>query len=163
MEDHILDSTLMSLESNIAAAEIIVESLQRKREEINNEIDTYLYNINNQVNVWNGRTIVLKNAKNIIDGINTSEKEWRSKVLLRDKFTCQRCSSKQNPTCHHITPKSICSDELRWDPSNGIVLCKECHHDWHEIVGNTPISSRVFTNWLSGIEPRKARLYKVNL
>ena len=63
-------------------------------------------------------------------------KEWiaiRKQILRRDKYVCQRCSSKtveDNPlTVHHIVPRSERGGN---QPDNLITLCNKCH-DWVEI------------------------------
>lgn len=55
-------------------------------------------------------------------------KQFRLDVLKRDKFKCNMpgCNSKKNLNVHHITPWSKAS-ALRYDISNGITLCKQCH------------------------------------
>ena len=55
-------------------------------------------------------------------------KKFRIDVLKRDKFKCQmpNCKSKKNLNVHHIQTWSNASS-LRYEPSNGITLCKYCH------------------------------------
>jgi len=59
-------------------------------------------------------------------------KEFRNKVLKRDKFTCQMCNTKGRKgvwlNVHHIIKWSSAS-ALRYDPDNGITLCKKCHDE----------------------------------
>ena len=56
-------------------------------------------------------------------------KEFRLKVLKRDKFTCQMCK-KNGKGCrlnvHHII-KCSSAASLRFDIDNGITLCNYCH------------------------------------
>lgn len=57
-------------------------------------------------------------------------KEWRKKVFERDNYKCQGkdCAEPEIKyvTAHHI--KSFAKyPALRYDPSNGITLCEECH------------------------------------
>jgi len=55
-------------------------------------------------------------------------KEWRKKVFERDNYTCQKCfdKSKKYITPHHI--KSFAKyPKLRYEVSNGITLCEDCH------------------------------------
>lgn len=57
-------------------------------------------------------------------------KEWRKKVFERDDYKCQgkNCDTvgTHYVTAHHI--KSFAKyPDLRYDVSNGIILCEECH------------------------------------
>ena len=56
-------------------------------------------------------------------------KEWRAAVFERDSYTCQMCGkpSTGNIQAHHIRPWRD-FPALRFDVSNGITLCKKCHH-----------------------------------
>ena len=74
-------------------------------------------------------------------------KNWRKRVLRRDRYTCQICHEKGGHKCaHHIKSfanimndnniKSI--DDARrceelWNVSNGICLCEECHKWIHRL------------------------------
>jgi 5-methylcytosine-specific restriction endonuclease McrA len=55
-------------------------------------------------------------------------KKFRTDVLKRDKFTCQMCGSKKkyDLQVHHLS-KWADSPTLRYERSNGICLCKQCH------------------------------------
>lgn len=58
---------------------------------------------------------------------STEYKDWRMKVFVRDNFTCVNCRKVGcYLTAHHI--KSFAHyPELRFDLSNGVTLCDECH------------------------------------
>ncbi len=62
--------------------------------------------------------------------------EWRSLVFRRDLFTCQDCMGKcgngKNVVlhAHHIKGFSEFPG-LRFEITNGITLCKECHYKRH--------------------------------
>tara|TARA_E500000178_G_C16636727_1_gene580145 strand:+ start:378 stop:632 length:255 start_codon:yes stop_codon:yes gene_type:complete len=55
-------------------------------------------------------------------------KKFRLSVLRRDRFKCQMpsCKSKKNLHVHHIKQWAK-AHSLRYEPSNGITLCKYCH------------------------------------
>lgn len=53
-------------------------------------------------------------------------KIWRKNVFERDGFLCQNCGKDGYITAHHI--KSFAHyPELRFEVSNGVTLCEECH------------------------------------
>lgn len=56
--------------------------------------------------------------------------KWRKGVFKRDNYTCIKCNSKLNIQAHHIKEWSKCI-ELRFELSNGITLCHECHQKEH--------------------------------
>lgn len=57
-------------------------------------------------------------------------RQWRKAVFVRDKFQCQHCGTTKNLQAHHI--KSwMRSEELRYDVTNGITLCRKCHLNAH--------------------------------
>ena len=54
-------------------------------------------------------------------------KKWRSDVFQRDNWTCQTCGLRGvRLEVHHI--KRWCEfPELRFEVSNGVTLCFDCH------------------------------------
>jgi len=69
-------------------------------------------------------------------------RDWKQVVHERDKV-CQICGtqgSKNNPlTVHHIKPKCQGGPNT---PENGILYCKNCHHDYHKQQGFPSRSKR---------------------
>ena len=60
-------------------------------------------------------------------------REWRLSVFRRDDWTCQHCwnrSRKNNYIrieAHHVKPFAV-FPELRFEITNGLTLCKQCHN-----------------------------------
>tara|TARA_R100000008_G_scaffold79226_1_gene60780 strand:+ start:423 stop:704 length:282 start_codon:yes stop_codon:yes gene_type:complete len=70
-------------------------------------------------------------------------KDWRKKVLNRDSYKCQMpgCKRKgRRMQVHHIQKWSTASS-LRFEVSNGITLCWDCHK---EVNGKEAIYSGLF-------------------
>jgi len=65
--------------------------------------------------------------KNRLIRTSTKYTEWRLSVYERDKFTCQECKERGGSlNAHHI--KTFADyPELRFEVSNGITLCEDCH------------------------------------
>lgn len=59
-------------------------------------------------------------------------KKWRTQVYERDKFTCRwpGCNKKNGLNAHHIKTWAGFPG-LRFDPNNGITLCKYHHKQVH--------------------------------
>ena len=61
--------------------------------------------------------------------------DWRITVLVRDNFTCQDCKdadiSLASLEVHHILPWKD-NVNSRYDPENGVTLCKSCHRMRHK-------------------------------
>jgi len=59
------------------------------------------------------------------------DSEWKTEVMRRDHCLCQmpRCHRRAHDA-HHIKTKGA-HPELRYDVSNGIALCRECHTKVH--------------------------------
>lgn len=78
------------------------------------------------------------NWKGGLTGINKTIRksfqymDWRNAVYARDNYTCQKCGDDKggNLNAHHIKPFAI-YEELRFDISNGITLCENCHDEEH--------------------------------
>ena len=62
---------------------------------------------------------------------------WRYLVISRDK-RCVICGSVRHRQAHHINHASYFKN-LRFDPSNGVTLCADCHSQFHN---NFKLSTR---------------------
>jgi hypothetical protein len=61
--------------------------------------------------------------------------EWRNAVLARDNYVCRHCGRKcrkyeRGLAAHHVKEYATHPD-LRYDVSNGITLCRQCHLSLH--------------------------------
>lgn len=73
-----------------------------------------------------------KKATSTRDGSSRYEyKSWRTSVYKRDNFTCQKCFAHGVPlAAHHIFSWAE-YPALRYEQSNGITLCEDCHDKIH--------------------------------
>jgi len=64
--------------------------------------------------------------------IDNNYKHWRSQVYKRDRYTCQwpKCGGKKYLNAHHIRRWSDYPG-LRFNPNNGITLCRRHHNFIH--------------------------------
>ena len=61
--------------------------------------------------------------------------EFRNKVYQRDEYTCRVCGQVGGTlNAHHLDGWNWATDK-RFDVSNGITLCKECHVKFHKTYG----------------------------
>lgn len=57
---------------------------------------------------------------------------WRKSVYERDNFTCQMCGKRGGKIhAHHVVPWAECISK-RYDLSNGVTLCQDCHKAVHK-------------------------------
>ena len=75
---------------------------------------------------WKGGPKVPREVKRYIRK-SLEYREWRKAVFSRDNYTCQKCGAVGvYLEAHHI--KRFCDfPELRFEPSNGETLCRQCH------------------------------------
>ena len=115
---------------------------------IRQEISNYLHALERHQKKLNTSLETLLKAQGIVTHDDTqSYKLWRDKVLMRDRFTCQRCASTEDLTVHHIISKRNCND-FQWDPSNGITLCRDCHNEWNDLYEPLNMGTTIFLKWL---------------
>lgn len=58
---------------------------------------------------------------------------WRIEVLKQGGHKCKECGSRKKLHCHHIKEWAI-YPELRFEVSNGEILCRSCHIGKHPFM-----------------------------
>ncbi len=66
--------------------------------------------------------------------------DWRTKIFVRDNWTCQTCRDRGYVTVHHIKSFALILRENKiknindarnceelWNTENGVTLCENCH------------------------------------
>ena len=84
--------------------------------------------------------------------------EFRRIVFARDNYTCQLCGDdKKRIEANHIKLFSE-NKELRFEPRNGITLCKDCHQS---IRGKEHELESVFISIISSKHLSKKQIQKI--
>lgn len=73
------------------------------------------------------------NSSLVIERNSSEYQKYRDNVFKRDKV-CQCCGSSENLEVHHPLPFKK-YNSIGADTNNGIVLCKECHTEYHSQNG----------------------------
>lgn len=82
-----------------------------------------------------GRTKLIQMERSTIRYRN-----WKKSVFDRDIF-CVNCGSTNQRVAHHIKPYLEYS-EFRFDPWNGVVLCRSCHSAYHACLFENGFKSK---------------------
>lgn len=65
----------------------------------------------------------------------TYYKDWRFEVFQRDGYKCQVCKRNTHDLAPHHILNFWSHKDLRYEPSNGITLCRRCHLLFHKLCG----------------------------
>ena len=83
-------------------------------------------------------------GKHTIDG-------FRNKVYQRDEYTCRVCGQVGGTlNAHHLDGWSWAKDK-RFEVSNGVTLCEDCHNKFHNIYGKSNNTKEQFEEFKSKI------------
>ncbi len=76
--------------------------------------------------------------------------EWRDSIFQLYNYTCRCCGDNKggNLNAHHIYGYSEYK-KLRTNKSNGILLCEDCHKDYHKKHGYKNNNLEDFIKWLT--------------
>jgi len=82
------------------------------------------------------------------DRLQPPYKEWRDSVYGRDRYTCQKCLQHSNKLeAHHILNWNDFENE-RYNVSNGITFCQNCHIEFHREYGKKKNNSEQLSEFL---------------
>lgn len=62
--------------------------------------------------------------------------EWTKEIFKRDNYTCTVCGAKRGSKHGHHLHSYLAHPELRYDVNNGVLMCKDCHREFHTIYGS---------------------------
>ena len=62
-------------------------------------------------------------------------------------FKCQFCGASSNLTGHHKWPRRL-REDLKFDPNNGILLCRTCHWGAEKLFRLVEPQYRSIMPWL---------------
>lgn len=115
-------------------------------------VSSYLYNYHNKGELnhkWKGGVKYHR-----VERATNEYKNWRVLVYQRDNYTCQCCgirSGKDNSVrleAHHIKNWNDNVND-RYDVTNGITFCQDCHILFHQIYGKKDNTKEQLNNYLS--------------
>lgn len=105
----------------------------QSKEEYYNWVKTEIRNLDNRQSIDELLKVMPLNEVNYSHLLKCYEWHFkRMKILIRDKFTCMDCSTKDLK--NHVHHKYYVKNKLPWDiDSNALVtLCRKCHKKRHE-------------------------------
>lgn len=76
-------------------------------------------------------------------------RKWANNVLARDDSTCVVCGEKRAAHVHHIFSYKKHPD-YRLNEENGVILCRWCHHKYHDIFGKDTANPVTLIKFMKG-------------
>ena len=81
----------------------------------------------------------------------------RMQILERDYFNCWYCGSKEKLEVHHMASRTR-YPELKLDEDNCIVLCRDCHKDFHSQYGVKNFEPYDTIKWINNSRDESSKL-----
>lgn len=75
------------------------------------------------------------------------DREWRSTVLARDDYTCAVCGQRGGALHAHHLRSFRYHPEGRYDPDNGVTMCRDHHLDFHKVYGRKDFTPENFKEY----------------
>jgi len=94
-----------------------------------------------------------------------ADKLWKIVVLRNYEGKCYVCGSKFMVDSHHFIPRRI-SLNLRYNPENGICLCRKCHSAVHwksDPIVNLMIVLKKGSDWIKYIQNERNKKIKPSI
>lgn len=87
-------------------------------------------------------------SKNYPDRLQDKQNvTWKTNQFKKFHYHCVICNSQSHLHAHHLF-NYIDNIELRHDMNNGVVLCADCHRNFHHIYGNKDNNVDQFISFL---------------
>jgi hypothetical protein len=72
---------------------------------------------------------------------------WRKEVFKNSNYKCVICNKGGYLQAHHLDGWHWCK-ERRFDPTNGVALCRQCHKGFHKVYQNNSNTAEEFFEFL---------------
>lgn len=80
---------------------------------------------------------------------------WILEIFTRDDYTCRKCNKKGvKINAHHLDGWNWCK-EKRYEISNGVTLCENCHNNFHSIYGKGNNTKEQYYEWFNNVIPQE--------
>ena len=99
--------------------------------------------------------------------LNPKNIQWRGDVYKRDLYSCQVCGDDfgRNLVAHHKDGYHWCR-ERRYDISNGVTSCRNCHNEFHHLYGSRNNTEQQWDEYCFGSrreKPLRMEIPKVDI
>lgn len=99
---------------------------------------------------WNPNLTEEERQANESERHTLEYKQWVKTVLKKDGYTCKCCGSSKSGTLrtHHLNGFDNFIEQ-RLDVDNGVVLCENCHIDFHNKYGYGNNTKEQYLEWIN--------------
>ena len=127
-----------------------IKIVSKGKEEIKTEKTHRKNLIGDDVTIEEYSYLAIEDEQEEINSRNSPEyKEWVNSILSRDDSNCIICGEKRAPHTHHVFGYKK-HPNYRLDVDNGVVLCRWCHHKYHDVFGKDTANPVTLIKFLKG-------------